>query len=297
MAVVDTGGFHRAAEAVHVTQPSLSQAIASLEKDLGTALFHRIGRKVQLTSAGEALLAPARQVLRDHAVARAAVARVRGRYDGVLDIATTPTLAVHPLTAILGRYSALYPGVRVRITDCDVPGGAAAIVGGGKCEIGLVRLPLATTASLRATTLTRQTFFLVLPPGSAAVEGPVELSVLADLPLITTPPGSSSRTGLDDALAMAGITEPRIAVETIYRVTIASLVVAGVGAAFLPEHLADEAQALGARKLATRPSISREVAMVHRDGPMSPAARAFADLAVEMAPFTTTTAAATTTGP
>ncbi|GAA4093727.1 LysR family transcriptional regulator [Nocardioides kongjuensis] len=285
VAVVDQGGFGRASEAVHVTQPSLSQAIAALEKDLGVTLFHRLGRKVKLTAAGEALLAPARQVLRDHAVARAAVAKVRGGYDGTLDIASTPTVAAHPLTALLGRFSQLYPGINVRITDCDVPGGAAAIVGGGQCEIGVVRLPAATTG-LQAIALGEQEFFLVLPPDSPDPgPGPVELSVLAELPLIATPPGTASRKRLDDSLAIANVTEPRIVVETIYRATIPKLVAAGVGASLLPRHMAQEAAELGARVVATTPAVAHEIGIVRREGPLSPAARAFIDLALEMAPF------------
>jgi len=285
VAVVDHGGFGRASEAVHVTQPSLSQAIAALEKDLGVTLFHRLGRKVKLTAAGEALLAPARQVLRDHAVARAAVARVRGGYDGTLDIASTPTVAAHPLTALLGRFVQLYPGVRVRITDCDVPGGAAAIVGGGQCEIGVVRLPSATTG-LQAISLGQQVFYLVLPPDSPDPgPGPVELSVLGELPLIATPPGTASRKRLDDALAIASVDQPRIVVETIYRASITKLVAAGVGASLLPRHMAQEAAELGARVVETTPKVAHEIGIVRREGPLSPAARAFVDLAVEMAPF------------
>lgn len=285
VAVVDHGGFGRASEAVHVTQPSLSQAIAALEKDLGVSLFHRLGRKVKLTAAGEALLSPARQVLRDHAVARAAVAKVRGGYDGTLDIASTPTVAAHPLTALLGRFSQLYPGINVRITDCDVPGGAAAIVGGGQCEIGVVRLPAATTG-LQAIALGEQEFFLVLPPDSPDPgSGPVELSVLGELPLIATPPGTASRKRLDDSLAIANVTEPRIVVETIYRATIPKLVAAGVGASLLPRHMAQEAAQLGARVVGTTPTVAHEIGIVRREGPLSPAARAFIDLALEMAPF------------
>ncbi len=65
LAVVDEGGMTRAAEAQHVSQPSVSQAVRELEAELGTALFHRVGRGLVLTPAGEALVAPARQALRD----------------------------------------------------------------------------------------------------------------------------------------------------------------------------------------------------------------------------------------
>src|SRR4051794_18280154 len=58
--VIDHGGFTRAAAELHVTQPSLSQGIRTLEAELGLPLFHRLGRSVALTSAGAALPAPPR---------------------------------------------------------------------------------------------------------------------------------------------------------------------------------------------------------------------------------------------
>ncbi len=285
VAVVDYGGFSRASEAVHVAQPSLSKGIGALERNLGTPLFHRLGRKVALTSAGEALLAPARQILRDHATADAAVARVRGVYDGTLDLATTPTLAVHPLTAILGRFRQLYPQVSVRIAESDVPGGPAVVVGGGKSELGLVELPV-PGASLVSTRLLKQTFYLVLPPdGASPRTQTVDLSILGDLPLITTPPGTSSRTRLERALSVGRVGTASIVLETIYRATIPSLVAAGVGAALLPDHNAADALAIGARVFRTQPRVDREVGLVRRSGPLSPSAEALLEVATDMAPF------------
>src|SRR2546423_15041392 len=66
--VVEQGGFTRAAEALHVTQPALSEGIRRLESEVGLELFHRVGRRALLSSAGEAFLEPARQVLPDPGV-------------------------------------------------------------------------------------------------------------------------------------------------------------------------------------------------------------------------------------
>src|SRR5262249_60060885 len=69
--VVDEGGFTRAAEALHVTQPALSDGIRRLEAEVGLELFHRVGRRAVLSAAGEAFVEPARQGLRDLGVLRA----------------------------------------------------------------------------------------------------------------------------------------------------------------------------------------------------------------------------------
>ena len=76
ISVVDEGGVTRAAERLHVAQPSLSQALRVFEDELGVKLFDRVGRGLRLTSAGEALVGPARQILRSIDDARNAVSGV-----------------------------------------------------------------------------------------------------------------------------------------------------------------------------------------------------------------------------
>src|SRR6478672_6950180 len=91
--VVEHGGFTRAADALHVTQPALSEGIARLEAELGVTLFHRVGRRAVLSAAGDAFLEPARQLLRDRSVLTTSVAAVVGLDAGRLDLVALPTLA------------------------------------------------------------------------------------------------------------------------------------------------------------------------------------------------------------
>ena len=78
LAVVEHGGFGRAAAALRVAQPTLSQSIKSLERDLGADLFHRAADGVVLSAAGRALLGPARQLVRDLGAARESVGTTTG---------------------------------------------------------------------------------------------------------------------------------------------------------------------------------------------------------------------------
>lgn len=93
LAVVDQNGFNRAAEHLLIAQPSLSQAIAGLEKELGVPLFHRIGGRAVLSEAGKELVGPARLVMRDLEAAQSAVQALRGIRSGRLDIITMPSPA------------------------------------------------------------------------------------------------------------------------------------------------------------------------------------------------------------
>jgi LysR family transcriptional regulator, carnitine catabolism transcriptional activator len=101
---------------------------------------------------------------------------------------------------------------------------------------------------------------------------------LRDMPLVTTPRGLSTRDLLDRALATAGV-EPLIAVETSQREAIAPLVLAGAGTSFLPAALAKSLGAQGAVVARLVPTLTRTIGLVHRPAPLSPAARAFVELA------------------
>ena len=101
LAVVDHNGFSRAAQHLLVAQPSLSQAIATFERELGMPLFHRIGRGVVLSEAGTALVGPARVVLRDLDEAKATMRALKGLRGGRIDLVTMPSPGMEPLTTIL----------------------------------------------------------------------------------------------------------------------------------------------------------------------------------------------------
>ena len=98
------------------------------------------------------------------------------------------------------------------------------------------------------------------------------------MPLVTTPSGLSTRDLLDRALAAAGV-EPVIAVETSQREAIGPLVLAGAGTSFLPAALAQALGAQGAVVARLVPTLTRTIGLVHRPAPLTPAARAFVELA------------------
>lgn len=277
VAIVDHGGFTAAAKALHVSQPALSQAVAALEADLGVVLFDRLGRTVKLTDAGESLLVPARLVIRDLELARAAVDGAASLSHGHLDLVCLPTLAVHPASQLIGEFRRRHPGVIVTFTQ---PEGIDALLHrlrDGASEVGFTELPVSGDG-LSSFEIGRHDYVAVLPPGVAA-EGP-KLSVrkLAELALITTPEGTSSRRLLDEAFSGAGL-EPTIAVETEHREAIVPLVLAGAGAAVLPRPLAADAERQGAVVRAVTPAIVRRVGVVWRSAPVSPAGRVMLELA------------------
>jgi DNA-binding transcriptional LysR family regulator len=292
LAVVEHGTLTKAAAALHLAQPSLSQMIKTLERDLGTQLFHRVGRRLVLSPAGHVLIDPARVVLRDAATARATVAEVRGLTGGRLELASLSTLAVDPLAPLIGAFRRAFPRVAIGLLEPEDAGAVGALVGNGVCELGVGHLPTGTT-DLVEHDLGEQELFVVLPPETPDVSAPgaperaLPLAELHALAWVASPAGTSTRTLLEQALATVGAT-PWIAVETAHREAIVPLVLAGGGATLLPASLARDAHARGAQIRPTDPPIRRRTGLIHRPGPLSPPARAFLHLTTN-APRTDTT--------
>jgi len=283
VAVVDHGGFTAAAKATFVSQPALSLSVKELEADLGTPLFDRIGRRVQLTAAGDALLGPARQVLRDLETGRAAVTAVAGLESGVLYLSCLPTLADDPTAGLIGRFRSQHPGVRVDLAAPEDSRELFDLVETGTSELGLTDA-LDVPDTLVSTGIGSQVLVFILPPDTTGA-GAASAS-LADFEhtlFVASPEGTSTRRLLDERLGSVHLT-PRLAVVTAQRDAILPLVLAGAGAALVPEAMALVAEQLGALVARPEPPAVREIALVHRAGPLSPAAARFAALATGGAP-------------
>lgn len=275
LAVVDEGGFTAAADAVHVAQPAVSLAVRELEAELGAPLLVRSRQGARLTAAGEALVGPARQALRDVENAAAAVAAVTGLVAGHLDLATLPTLAADPVADLVGRFRRAHPAVSVRLgapRDLDE---LADDVRSGTAELGITEQGLANRGLVELH-LGDQELLSVSPPGGPTT--PLRLDRLAAVPLVLSHTGSSLRDVVDVALAGAGV-RPEVAVETAQRDALIPLVLAGAGTTFVPTTLARAAGQLGATVRATSPRLRRTIVLVHRSDPLGPAAARFLELA------------------
>lgn len=278
LAVVDHGGFTAAANAENVAQPAVSLAVRELEEEVGAPLLVRSRSGTTVTAAGEALVAPARQALRDLEHARTAVAAVTGLVAGHLDLTALPTLAADPVAGLVGRFRRAHPGVTVRLAAPAHLDALAEEVRSGRAEVGITEQGPATHG-LTEVRLREQELLAVSPPGHA--KGTLRLQRLGGVPLVLTPPGSSLRDLVSVALGDAGIV-PEVAVETAQRDALIPLVLAGAGTTFLPNQLADAAARLGATVRPTRPRLRRTIVLVHRSEGIGPAAARFIELSRDL---------------
>jgi LysR family carnitine catabolism transcriptional activator len=245
LAIADSGSFTRAAAALSIAQPSLSHSISMLERELGAQLFERLGRGVKLTAAGQALLGPARRTLRSFQFAQTAVRSVADVGFGRLSIITNTLWAIEPLVQIIGAFRQAHPAVQFTVADPQRRFDVLEQVRSGEADFGLVD-GIPPTGVLDSLWLVDHRLVALLPPQTRPDLTTATLAELVPLGLISTPHGTALRELLDEELQAAGESS-EIAVETAHLASIIPLVLAGAGAAILPEGLAATARAKGAR--------------------------------------------------
>ncbi len=280
-AVVDAGGFSRAAGKLGMTQSSVSQAIAALERDIGEPLFARVGRQAVLTEAGRLLDQHARRVLEELGQAREALFARREVVSGTLRLGTSDTFATYLLPAVFSEFRASYPDVDLKLDNRPSPA-IAARVAARELDLGVVSLPLPVSLvpaaqSITQVPLSRQRDVVIVPrrhalSGRARLK-PVEL---AAFPLLLLDASTALRAWLDRHFAAASV-EPHVVMETSSVEVLKRLVERGFGVSVIPELALDPRDRLKAIPLV---GVERQrwVGLVLPPGP-SRATRAFVDLA------------------
>ena len=264
LAVVDHQGISRAAEHLRVAQPSLSQAIAGFERELGVPLFHRIGRGLVLSEAGSALVGPARLVMRDLDEAKATMRGLKGLRGGRLDLVTMPSPGMEPLTTILTSFSRAHPDVTVNAEAAFTPEEVLAQVRTGAAEIGILGSANPTMAAdLDVVALERQALVLISGPDD---DGPTTECIsrgdLSGCRLIVSQRGSLMRALVDEVLASG--TDVSIVAEIAHRTSILPMVLNGLGRAVMPASWTASARRSGARVQTITPETYLHVAAVSR---------------------------------
>lgn len=288
LAVLEHTSINAAASSLGVAQPTISQAIRAMERDLGVPLFHRIGRGMVATSAAHALVGPARQILRDISAAESSVRDGEGQVRGTLEIAAIPSLAGGVLTQCIADFRRLYPKVSITLGFLQEEAAAAATLREGHSEIVVTHFPLDTGPEQRPRDeplsllgLGSQEYWIALPPQYAdqvPKRDPMAWTDMPEIPLVTVPEGSGHAAEIRAALARAGRLQPPSAVVE-HREARLAFVLAGVGGTFLERSTAEAARKRGAVIRAFDPPLSRPFGLVYSPQSISTLGRAFLEVA------------------
>ncbi|MGB0095351.1 MAG: LysR family transcriptional regulator [Solirubrobacteraceae bacterium] len=278
LAVAEERHFTRAAQRVHLTQSSLSSSIRSLERKLGSELFVRSTRQVELTQAGRALTPAARRAVAASEEAKDAVAGVRGLVRGQLTIGAIQLRGLLDIPALLARYHRRHPAVAVRLRHDSVTS-LVRRTADGELELAIVDLPLGPQANrVRAHALGTEALRLAVPADDPlATRRRIRLDELTEHAFVEYRADSSVRASIDQACQGAGL-QRHVAAEVDTIADLVEMVAHGVGISLLPPVAIRMAggRVLG---LVTEPSIPRDVMLVTPlDHQPSPAAKALLTL-------------------
>ncbi|KXJ49287.1 MAG: LysR family transcriptional regulator [Pseudomonadota bacterium] len=239
LAVAESGSFSTAAERLFLTQPAVSKRIAQLEQQLGTRLFDRVGRRIRLTEAGEALLPRARQVLLDLEDMSRAISNLTGTVSGTLRIGTSHHIGLHRLPPVLRRFSREYPDVKLDIHFIDSEEAWEAVLH-GDLEMGVVTLPPQPDPRLHSQAVWQDPLvFMAAPEHPLARLDRVTLETLTGYSAILPSPVTFTRRIVESLFEEQALTL-NISMSTNYLETIHMMVSIGLGWSVLPETMLDD---------------------------------------------------------
>lgn len=275
--------FSRAGAKLAKTQPAISQAIRSLEDELGERLFSRRGRATALTQAGRVLLDHVNQAFTVLERGRDALSALQGLRAGELVIATSDTTACYVLPDVLRAFRERYPGVEVIISNRPSPA-AAAQVAAHEADVAFCTLPVVHPGLESETLVTREDVAICASNHPLAGRRRIRLVELLAYPLLLLDRGSRTRGFIDEQMR-AVPREPRIAMEIGSIEVIKKLVALDFGVSIVPEiAIREELERGSLHALRVFPrSAARKLGVVRpKTTPLPPAADVFVRLARDM---------------
>jgi DNA-binding transcriptional LysR family regulator len=241
VAVAEEGGFSRAAERLHLVQSAVSAGVRGLERELGTRLFDRDTRHVELSDAGRALLPEARAVLAAAQLAADSVAQVGSGLRGSVMLGTMQAQGLRRVStaAMIVGFQRDHPEVEIRARHVGGSAEMARQIREGGLDLGILSLIERSPTGLTLTPLAGEEMRLACAPGHRLAGAPsVSLAELADEPFVEMAEGWGVRMVVDRAFAIAGVSRT-VRFELNDSAGVVDFVREGLGVSVLPEPMAD----------------------------------------------------------
>jgi DNA-binding transcriptional LysR family regulator len=238
ISISETGSFSITAESLFITQPAVSKRISTLEQDLGAALFDRIGKRIQLTEAGQALLPSARRIMAELEESRRLISNLSGSVGGRLRLGTSHHIGLHRLPPVLRTYTAQYPDVDLDIQFMDSEAACEAVLK-GKLELAIATLPAQPANNLTTQVIWRDPLGIVISKTHSLAQQRVDLNTLLEHAAIL-PSQSTFTRGLMEKALNIDSRKMNITLQTNYLETIKMMVSIGLGWSVLPISMLDK---------------------------------------------------------
>lgn len=202
--IVELKSFSKAAQAVFLTQPTVSGHIQSLEDELGTKLLDRLGREVVPTTAGKLLYDYAKRMVAIRDEARQALDQLMGRMKGEIVVGGSTIPGEYMMPALIGAFREKYPEVTVVLKIGDTTD-IVNKVQDGECEFGIVGSRV-DDGRLEFREFVKDELILIASPGHRLVKrSGISAKELASVPFVMRERGSGSRMAIEKGLSEMGI--------------------------------------------------------------------------------------------
>jgi len=285
-AVAEHRSVTRAANALYISQPSLSHFIAKTEEELGVQLFNRTTNPISLTYAGEQYLKTAHEILRLSDQMSKQIRDISQNIKGRINVGMPHERAAYMLPILLPEYHKIYPGIEINVFE----GKSDSLLDNvekGRTDMAILPLHIKDN-NLLVESIYEEELFLVadehtIRPEHLNEDRPdaVDLEKLADVPFVLLKKGHGIRTAVD-RLFKAHRIKPQIIMETTSNLTAYRLATAGIGAAIVPDMTVRLVQSAGRpRQYAlTSKSVTWNIVATYRnDAYIGVAEKAFLDMA------------------
>ncbi|MBR2563289.1 MAG: LysR family transcriptional regulator [Paenibacillus sp.] len=274
--------FSRAAEKLHIAQPSLSQQLSKLEKELGVLLFQRNTSTVELTHAGVTFVEQAQKIVDAVELLRQEMSDISQLRKGKVVVGSMPITGSHLLPHVLPAFQQAYPDIEVTLLE-DSGITLEKLTASGKADLSLLSLPL-QEPTLSYVTIGEERIDLAVPPdhplaqrGAAGQLQPVRIDELRDEPFVVLKKGQGFRKLTFDLCEQAGF-NPQVVFESTNIETLQSLVATGMGITLVPRFIAraPRSEFVPVYVPLADPTPSRTLVVAYRQGRvLSKAAEAF----------------------
>jgi DNA-binding transcriptional LysR family regulator len=272
LSVCETLNFTRAAEACHVSQPALTQAIKKLEEEFGGPLFHREGKAILITELGLRLRPFVGEMIDRAEATRQAADEFRLLRQAPLQVGVMTTIGPGRLAGLLARFKADHSGVELGVSEGNLADLSQKLEA-GNLDMAILHAPAGYASGVRTNNLYNERYMVICPPGHAfEKEDTIPLSRVHQHAYVDRLACEMRET------VMAVCAQKNIEVYASFRSEredwIQGMVMAGMGFAFMPEYSITISGVI--RRPLVDPAVARTVSLVHMAGrKLSPAGIAF----------------------
>ena len=231
-AIADSGSFTAAGEKLHVSQSAISRQVLLLEDELGEPVFHRIGRRIRITSAGESLLQLSHRVFQDLQDTVSAIGDKRESLKGTMRLVGGMTVCLYAFPALLAEVRRIHPALDVKITVGSAER-SIAMLRSGAGDLGLLTLPVEAADLVSVPVLEEELLLVAYPAHPLAGRTKIVPTDLDGQPFILFETGSITRRIVEEFFTREHIAPP-IVMETENVEIIKAMVRHGLGISIIP---------------------------------------------------------------